>query len=160
MILSFWTDRSVCHTIWIFWTHYFVVNRYCSIFKITTAIFLGVRIFSIFTIPFSGNVSSISGSDSDSDLDSDAGRITTSADLKVRPKPAGIPSHLATSGNTSTDSESESGPSEDVAQRLPKVYFRTAEGQLISLYRCVLCHKKVSIFIHHLPFQYTTQSAG
>ena len=87
-------------------------------------------------------MSSISGSDSDSDLDSDASRTTSSADFKSR-KPVGIPSHLTSSGNTSTDSESEGGQVEDAAQRLPKVYFRTAEGELVSIYRCVLCHKRV-----------------
>ena len=65
MILSFWTDRSgwansedsdqsslirvqtVCHSVCIFLIKYFVVKHYYSNFKVITASFWGVRIFTV-----------------------------------------------------------------------------------------------------------------
>ena len=69
MILSFQTDRSwqtvqtqiswsnlirvytVCNFGCIVWVHYSSVKPSCSNFRMTTANFLGVRIFRIFTVP-------------------------------------------------------------------------------------------------------------
>ena len=41
---------SVCHSVFIFWTHYFVVKQPCSNFRVITANFSGVQIFTIFTV--------------------------------------------------------------------------------------------------------------
>ncbi|XP_045167402.2 ankyrin repeat and zinc finger domain-containing protein 1-like [Mercenaria mercenaria] len=88
----------------------------------------------------SGNISSLSGSDSDSEADTDTDKESKTGSGKKLP---GSPHRRIHSGNTSTDSESESGnQTEDVARRLPKVYFRNKNGDLLSIYRCVLCHKK------------------
>ena len=85
-------------------------------------------------------MSSISGSDDTSD---------SSSDEDVAPaKPLAIPARLKHSRvyNSADTSDSES---EDVAavmaatRRHPKVFLRNQSGQLLSLYRCVLYHKKV-----------------
>ncbi|KAL4222271.1 Ankyrin repeat and zinc finger domain-containing protein 1 [Mactra antiquata] len=88
----------------------------------------------------SGNISSLSGSDSDSDIDTDSDHPTKIGSSK---KITGSPRKFIHSGYSTTDSESESGnQTEDLARRLPKVYFKNKDGELLSLYRCVLCHKK------------------
>ncbi|XP_060591292.1 tRNA endonuclease ANKZF1-like [Ruditapes philippinarum] len=88
----------------------------------------------------SGNISSLSGSDSDTDADTDTDNQSKTGSGKKLP---GSQRRHVYSGNTSTDSDSESGNQyEDVARRLPKVYFRNKDGDLLSIYRCVLCHKK------------------
>ena len=85
-----------------------------------------------------GNVSSISGSESESE-DEDS----------VPPK---MPTHtLLTSAMTfdpySTDSDVElSRTSEEQGRKYPKIFFRNAVGDLISLYRCVVLHKKVCCY--------------
>ncbi|KAL3831821.1 hypothetical protein ACJMK2_023523 [Sinanodonta woodiana] len=91
-----------------------------------------------------GNISSLSGSDSDldslSDIDTDG-----SQEPKSRKKQFRIPSHLWMSGYSSTDSDSECSTNrvEEAARKLSKVYFRNSAGELISLYRCILSHRKM-----------------
>ena len=71
MILSFWTDTpgqtvqtqirllleeqsdqgyTVCHSVCIVWTDYFMVEPHSSNFRVITTNFLGVRIFRKFTV--------------------------------------------------------------------------------------------------------------
>lgn len=88
----------------------------------------------------SGNISSLSGSDAESEAETDSDYQSKTGSGKKLP---GSPRKLVNTGHSSTDSESESGyQSEDAARRLPKVYFRNEAGEMLSLYRCVLCHKK------------------
>ncbi|XP_052806792.1 ankyrin repeat and zinc finger domain-containing protein 1-like [Mya arenaria] len=89
-----------------------------------------------------GNISSLSGSDSDTDGDTDIDNQPRTGPNKLLP---GTQRRLVREGGntSSTDSESESGnQTEDIARRLPKVYFSNHEGEILSIYRCVLCHKK------------------
>ncbi|KAJ8313538.1 hypothetical protein KUTeg_008099 [Tegillarca granosa] len=88
-------------------------------------------------------VSSISGSESeseDSELDS------VSAD-KPQSKPMNIPSRRLrqeVDGESSNDSETDISASvkDEMARKYPKVYFENGDGEVISLYRCVIYHKK------------------
>ena len=41
---------TVCHSVCTIWTHNSMVNPHCSIFRMITAIFLGVQIFRNFTV--------------------------------------------------------------------------------------------------------------
>ena len=65
MILSLRTDRpgqtvqtqislirvyTVCHSVCIIWTHYYMVEPHSSNFRVITTNFLGVRIFRKFTV--------------------------------------------------------------------------------------------------------------
>ena len=67
MILSFQTDMpgqtvqtqirsslirvyTVCHSVYIIWTHYSMVEPHSSNFRVITTIFVGVRIFRKFTV--------------------------------------------------------------------------------------------------------------
>ncbi|XP_071101998.1 tRNA endonuclease ANKZF1-like [Haliotis cracherodii] len=88
-----------------------------------------------------GDVSSISGSEdesemSDTDTDTGGGR--------GKSKPMAIPQHVrGASAHSGTDSESEGGLTiEGTARKYPKVYFKNKEGELISVFRCLLYHKK------------------
>ena len=45
-----WSGSTVCHSVCIVWAHYSVVKRYCSNFRIITAIFSCVRIFTKFMV--------------------------------------------------------------------------------------------------------------
>ncbi|XP_076439741.1 tRNA endonuclease ANKZF1-like isoform X2 [Babylonia areolata] len=87
-----------------------------------------------------GEVSSISGSDDTS---------TSSADEENGAKPTAISARLKrlqVCDNTDmTDSEGEDNSAIMAATRKhPKVFLRNGSGQLISMYRCVLYHKKSS----------------
>lgn len=84
-----------------------------------------------------GNISSLSGSDSDTDTESDQDQFTGTKYLtSIRQK-------LLHGNGISTDSESDTGNQlEDISRRLPKVYFTNKDGELLSIYRCVICHKK------------------
>ncbi|XP_064614070.1 uncharacterized protein LOC135477796 [Liolophura sinensis] len=86
----------------------------------------------------SGNISSLSGSDTDSD------GSDTESDCPPRSKPLGVPARMRQSLCNGSDSESESGLYQEnpSARKYPKVFLRNSSGQLISLYRCVLYHKK------------------
>lgn len=95
---------------------------------------------------YSGNLSSISGSESDS-ADSDTGSDSTGGSKYNKPRLV-PPPHLRQrqSSVSSTDSESEdSGRNYAVATRYAKVFFKNIAGEVVSLYRCVLYHKKVII---------------
>lgn len=89
-----------------------------------------------------GSVSSISGSDSDSE--------TENAPPPRLPRPLQLQQQDDTL--SSCDSEGEMGgvsegdtnaALEDSARKYPKIFFRNSEGLLVSVYRCVVYHKKV-----------------
>lgn len=90
----------------------------------------------------SENVSSISGSDSESetsDTEDDSFSRQTS-------KPRGIPMYLRSHLDSGTDSDSEACSIADktrTAASYVKVFFRNDSAELISMYRCVIYHKKV-----------------
>ncbi|XP_052091788.1 ankyrin repeat and zinc finger domain-containing protein 1-like isoform X2 [Mytilus californianus] len=86
----------------------------------------------------SGNISSISGSESDSDDD----------DNHATSKPVSIAARFqrkleVVGTGSSTDSESEDSTMDDRARKYPKIFLKNSLGDLISLYRCVVCHKQV-----------------
>ncbi|KAL5006281.1 hypothetical protein ScPMuIL_015087 [Solemya velum] len=90
-----------------------------------------------------GNLSSISGSESDS-ADSDTGSDSSQGVKYSKPRLV-PPPHLRhrQSSNSSTDSESEdTSRNYVVATRYAKVFFKNIAGEVVSLYRCVLYHKK------------------
>lgn len=87
-------------------------------------------------------MSSISGSDSDSE--------TENAPPPRLPRPLQLQQQDDTL--SSCDSEGEMGgvsegdtnaALEDSARKYPKIFFRNSEGLLVSVYRCVVYHKKV-----------------
>lgn len=89
-----------------------------------------------------GSVSSISGSDSDSETEN------------VPPPRLPRPLQLQQQDDalSSCDSEGEIGgvsegdtnaALDDSARKYPKIFFRNSEGLLVSVYRCVVYHKKV-----------------
>lgn len=89
-----------------------------------------------------GSVSSISGSDSDSE--------TENAPPPRLPRPLQL--QQQDDALSSCDSEGEMGgvsegdtnaALEDSARKYPKIFFRNSEGLLVSVYRCVVYHKKV-----------------
>lgn len=85
-------------------------------------------------------VSSISGSESDESDTEDVDRP------RLRLKPGGLATQLRQrrdSYSSSNDSETEL-PSviDDASRKYPKLFFRNKDGELLSLYRCVLYHKK------------------
>ncbi|KAH3719844.1 ankyrin repeat and zinc finger domain-containing protein 1-like isoform X2 [Dreissena polymorpha] len=89
----------------------------------------------------SGNISSLSGSDSENDESSDS--ESKNKTLPGKPLHGSPRRRFQAANNSSTDSESEAwSQSDDIARRLPKVFFKNKEGELLSLYRCVLCNKK------------------
>lgn len=95
-------------------------------------------------IEISACVSSISGSESESD-DSDI-EEGSGEKRKIRSKPSGRAAYLrhrTASCSSSNDSEPEL-PSivDDAARRFPKLFFRNKDGELISIYRCIIYHKK------------------
>ncbi|XP_067650118.1 tRNA endonuclease ANKZF1-like [Haliotis asinina] len=88
-----------------------------------------------------GDVSSISGSEDESELsDTD----TDTGGGRGKSKPMAIPQHMrGASAHSGTDSESEGGMTiEGTARKYPKVYFKNKDGELISVFRCLLYHKK------------------
>ncbi|XP_033762728.1 LOW QUALITY PROTEIN: ankyrin repeat and zinc finger domain-containing protein 1-like [Pecten maximus] len=93
-------------------------------------------------IEISACVSSISGSESESD-DSD---VEDGEKRKLRSKPSGIAAYLRNRGDScssSNDSETELPSAvDDAARKFPKLFFRNKDGELISIYRCILYHKK------------------
>lgn len=100
-------------------------------------------VFWFFTIT-GGSVSSISGSDSDSETDN-------ALPLRL-PRPLQL--QQQDDALSSCDSEGEiGGVSEgdtnavldDSARKYPKIFFRNSEGLLVSVYRCVVYHKKVLV---------------
>lgn len=87
-------------------------------------------------------MSSISGSDSDSE--------TEGAPPPRLPRPLQLQQQDDTL--SSCDSEGEMGgvsegdtnaAVDDSARKYPKIFFRNSEGLLVSVYRCVIYHKKV-----------------
>ncbi|KAK7473986.1 hypothetical protein BaRGS_00034755 [Batillaria attramentaria] len=83
----------------------------------------------------SGDISSISGSDDSSDSSSETD--------DARPKPSPLPARVHKSTQDSTDSDSEGASAVLAATRKhPKLFLRNSDGQLVSLYRCLLYHKK------------------
>lgn len=98
-----------------------------------------------------GDLSSISGSDntttsSEEDSDSESGPTQT---VKSRlPK--------AAKKMESSDSDTDDEFSVMAATRKhPKIFLRNASGQLISLYRCILYHKKVGLNLQNLCIYYS-----
>ncbi|XP_041365063.1 ankyrin repeat and zinc finger domain-containing protein 1-like [Gigantopelta aegis] len=89
-----------------------------------------------------GDVSSISGSEESSDSDAESDRSVCGGRVKTRPMP--IPGHVHSSpSHSGTDSESETSTTwEWNMRKYPKVYFRNMLGEILSLYRCLLYHKK------------------
>nr|KAG5689802.1 hypothetical protein BaRGS_007080 [Batillaria attramentaria] len=78
-----------------------------------------------------GDISSISGSDDSSDSSSETD--------DVRPKPSPLPARVHKSTQDSTDSDSEGASAVLAATRKhPKLFLRNSDGQLVSLYRCLL----------------------
>ena len=87
-----------------------------------------------------GEVSSISGSDDTSSTSSDEDVDS----VKPSPVPARMKHSQAYSSADASDSDSEDTAAVmAAARRHPKVFLRNQSGQLLSLYRCVLYHKKV-----------------
>ena len=88
-----------------------------------------------------GEVSSISGSDSTSSSSSDEDVASV--------KPSPTPAHQKHHSHVYDGADASDSDSEDVAavmaaaRRHPKVFLKNQSGQLLSLYRCVLYHKKV-----------------
>lgn len=87
---------------------------------------------------FPGNISSISGSESDSDED----------DNHATSKPIGMAARFqrkleVIGTGSSTDSDTEDSIMDDRARKYPKIFLKNSLGDLISLYRCVVYHKKV-----------------
>ncbi|XP_061186027.1 tRNA endonuclease ANKZF1-like [Saccostrea echinata] len=91
-----------------------------------------------------GSVSSISGSDSDSENEETA-PPKLPRPLQLRQQDEEL---------SSCDSESEvgegemGGASNEGARKYPKIFFRNSEGLLVSVYRCVVHHKKVKVQNH------------
>lgn len=84
----------------------------------------------------SGDISSISGSGDSSDSSSDTDNVS---------KPSPVPTRLKNSNYDSTDSETEGSNTVLAAvKKYPKIFMRNSNGQLVSLYRCVLYHKKTA----------------
>ncbi|XP_071158192.1 tRNA endonuclease ANKZF1-like isoform X1 [Mytilus edulis] len=86
----------------------------------------------------SGNISSISGSESDSGED----------DNHATSKPIGMAARFqrkleVIGTGSSTDSDTEDSIMDDRARKYPKIFLKNSLGDLISLYRCVVYHKKV-----------------
>jgi len=100
-------------------------------------------------------VSSISGSESESE-DSATEGGDDSSKTKSHKKPISILSHLRERRDScsSNDSETEMSSSylDESSRRYPKLYFRNRDGELVSVYRCVVYHKKV--FITFLAVKY------
>ncbi|XP_063421808.1 tRNA endonuclease ANKZF1-like [Mytilus trossulus] len=91
----------------------------------------------------SGNISSLSGSESDSDDD----------DNHATSKPIGMAARFqrkleVIGTGSSTDSDTEDNIMDDRARKYPKIFLKNSLGDLISLYRCVVCHKKVTPTSH------------
>ncbi|XP_060064926.1 tRNA endonuclease ANKZF1-like [Ylistrum balloti] len=92
-------------------------------------------------IEISACVSSISGSESETDDSADE----DGENSKVRLKPRRIAAFLRHEGDCSSSNDSETElPSviDDASRKFPKLFFRNKDGELISIYRCLLYHKK------------------
>ncbi|XP_078320556.1 tRNA endonuclease ANKZF1-like isoform X3 [Crassostrea virginica] len=88
------------------------------------------------------SVSSISGSDSDSETE-DAPPPRLPRPLQLQQQEEAL-SSCDSEGETGGASEGEGGGAlDDSARKYPKIFFRNAEGLLVSVYRCVIHHKKV-----------------
>lgn len=109
--------------------------------QFTIILYIPSQSFWFFTIT-GGSVSSISGSDSDSETEN------------VPPPRLPRPLQLQQQDDalSSCDSEGEIGgvsegdnnaALDDSARKYPKIFFRNSEGLLVSVYRCVVYHKKV-----------------
>lgn len=84
-------------------------------------------------------MSSISGSEDSSESSKESGdeAVTSSA----------VPVHLKKFTCDNSDSERESKTQENsslaTTRKMPKLFMKNSKGQLISIYHCVLYHKKV-----------------
>ncbi|XP_056008477.1 ankyrin repeat and zinc finger domain-containing protein 1-like isoform X2 [Ostrea edulis] len=91
-----------------------------------------------------GSVSSISGSDSNSENE-DAFSVPPMLPRSLQLQKEALDS---CDSETETGGASEGemgGASDDAARKYPKIFFRNSEGLLVSVYRCVVHHKKVKV---------------
>ena len=93
---------------------------------------------------FTGDISSLSGSESDSSSSESDEFPSVRKDRKVL---SAVPTYLQSVSEKptgSTDSDSDTGGHiEELVNRHPKVFFRNSNEELLAIYRCVLHSKKV-----------------
>ncbi|XP_006822109.1 tRNA endonuclease ANKZF1-like [Saccoglossus kowalevskii] len=98
-----------------------------------------------------GGISSISGSDSSDETDDDLSP-TSKPHAAHTWLPSRAKSSLVGSGTSESETDDDAKPRR-AGRRYPKVYFKNEDGQIISVYRCLL-HGKKDIPVSHYEFVY------
>ena len=107
---------------------------------------------------YTGDISSISGSeDSNEDTDDNEDDTNMSTTEKMKKKVNDKMRHIRkTAESGSSESETESSVQvvlDDAGRRYPKLFFRSTDGDILSVYRCIVYHKKVILcFVKSVKF--------